>query len=758
MLKTDISWPPHRQFKSNTENEPLDFFSECLCNSTKFDLMLGYFSSTAIQVLSDGFASFLYNGGQMRLIINNVLTEQDKTAIVAGLNGKIEEPFDLNDIETLRQTLSDIDKHFFECLAWLISNKRIDIKTISPKGTVGISHTKSGVFYDGENSVAFNGSCNFTKSALVYNIESIDAFCDWDDVVNYAKVVNTQILFDKTFNEQDDNVNYIDPKDIVTQITNKFGGKELLELLEQEKQILENRISFEMRPALVKVFEKAKQNTNKIINQIQFELEQPRFPYKEGPRPYQIEAYNSWLSNNRKGLFAMATGTGKTITSLNCILSDYKEFGFYKYIILVPTTALAKQWEEEVSLKFNFQNTLICCSLNQKWAEELKEIGKSVLFNNQIDYGIITTYATFKGIQFQTILKDYFENDYDKIVLIADEAHTLGSEGFIKVLPKYFQKRIGLSATPERQFDDIGNKVLADFFSTSIDKYTFEYNMKTAIDNDILTRYYYYPKIVSLEQSEQDEYLKISRQLSKFIDYDTGKYKELDYVNMLLLKRKNIIHKATNKVTALVSIVNELGKENFKNVFIYVPEGIELDYTKNDDSLNNYTTADDKLIDIYINKLYEQFGFKMAKFTGETKNRELVLSQFKNQKLDALLAMKCLDEGVDIPQTKYAIFCSSTGNPRQYIQRRGRVLRKHKDKEFAFIYDLIIKPVVDHTSTDVKLKSVEKNIFLTELKRLVNFAVLSENKDTCLKNLESICYDLGIDIYKLANDELENYK
>ena len=147
----------------------------------------------------------------------------------------------------------------------------------------------------------------------------------------------------------------------------------------------------------------------------------------------------------------------------------------------------------------------------------------------------------------------------------------------------------------------------------------------------------------------------------------------------------------------------------------------------------------------------------MAKFTGETFNREQILNQFKNHKLDALLAMKCLDEGVDIPQAKYAIFCSSTGNPRQYIQRRGRVLRKFIGKEYAVIYDLIVKPILDHTDTDDRLKKIERNIFLSELNRLVNFSVLSENKDSCLKSLERLCYDMDIDIYDLANKELENY-
>jgi superfamily II DNA or RNA helicase len=133
------------------------------------------------------------------------------------------------------------------------------------------------------------------------------------------------------------------------------------------------------------------------------------------------------------------------------------------------------------------------------------------------------------------------------------------------------------------------------------------------------------------------------------------------------------------------------------------------------------------------------------------------LNQFSDGKLDALLAMKCLDEGVDIPQTQYAIFCSSTGNPRQYIQRRGRVLRYHGDKKFAYIYDMIVKPVLDVTTTDSSQIKLEKNILISELKRLVNFAVLAENKLDCLKDLEELCYCFDIDIYDLANIEEEKY-
>lgn len=206
----------------------------------------------------------------------------------------------------------------------------------------------------------------------------------------------------------------------------------------------------------------------------------------------------------------------------------------------------------------------------------------------------------------------------------------------------------------------------------------------------------------------------------------------------------------------MTNIVDEIGVINFKYAFIYVPEGYEANY-EDDDIVDLDSIEDENLISKYTNLLFEKYHFRIRKFTGDTKDRELVLKQFGDGQLDALLAMKCLDEGVDIPKAKYAIFCSSTGNPRQYIQRRGRVLRTHKSKEFAYIYDMIIKPAVDITSTDEKQAKVERNIFLGEIRRLVNFAVLSENKIDCLNKLETLCYGLDIDIYELANTEESKY-
>ncbi|WP_027385168.1 DEAD/DEAH box helicase family protein [Chryseobacterium gregarium] len=751
MLK-DLQLPKSLSYSSGDEYDPMKFHLECLMNSNKLDLLLGYFSSSAINLLSVGFASFIHRGGKIWLAINNILSEKDKEAIEKGINSNVvSDLIDINNLSQIYNLLSEYNKHFFECLAWLIAYDKIEFVVITPKRGKGIAHYKEGIYYDNENAIAFSGSPNFTAYGLTENLETIDCFPNWingnsDKVEDKISRISNIIEY-----RDEDKITYLNIDNIKTEISQKFGNKEIDELLIEEKKLFEKQNSYFEKP----YFEDALNYLNEQIDILAFT---PKFPYGGAPHKYQVEAYDSWLDNNRRGLFAMATGTGKTITSLNCILNDYNIFKYYKFIVLVPTTALVKQWQDEVNVKFNFQNTYVCCSLNSSWREELNELGKNIVFGREANYGIITTYATFKGKNFQGIFRDLFQTEFNKITIIADEAHTLGSSGFLKVLPTYIDKRIGLSATPERQFDDDGNAKLIEFFDTTAEGYTYVYNMKTAIENNVLCRYYYHPIIVNLEQEEQEEYLKITNELAKHFDQEAGRYKESDYVNMLLIKRKNVIHKANRKVTAIINIVAEIGAKNFKKAFIYVPEGITVDYTENDNFDATQANENEKLIDIYLNKLFNNYSLRMAKFTGETRNRDQILEQFKDGKLDALLAMKCLDEGVDVPQTKYAIFCSSTGNPRQYVQRRGRVLRKHKEKDFAIIYDLIVKPTINHTDTNGKLSSIEKNIFLSELRRLVNFAVLSENKDNCLAELETLCYDLDIDIYDLANKELDNYK
>lgn len=763
MLKSDVLWPQSRRFRSKTEWEPVGFFSEALCNATQFDLKLGFFSSSAINVLADGFAAFLYNGGRMRMIINDILSSEDKNAIInAYASDSIIPAFNLEDLQTIKETLSDRDKHFFECLSWLIRNDRLEIKIIKPYEGNGISHSKIGVFYDGLNKVAFDGSCNFSRTAFVENRESISAFCDWDSINDALRIADIENDFELTFSEKDETVSYLEPKEIRTRITDTFESKDIKQLLSDEEEIINSYSTDKLPLNIVNALYRAKNKVSAIISKINSDNNNdsiiddiPKFPYGT-PRDYQIEAFNNWKSepNKQKGLFAMATGTGKTLTSLNCLLQIYNKFNFYKAIILVPTITLVDQWEKECR-KFKFNNVVKVCSKNKNWGNELDAIKNKENFNfsnTEPSYIIIATYASFARENIFRNLLDFSKKATKQILLIADEAHNMGAGRILDRLGGVkFPRRIGLSATPERQFDQKGTNNIMDFFGCVDNKYTFEYSMQQAIDNGYLCRYKYFPHIVRLTNEEMIEYIKVSKKLAKYFLYDKESFPQGDDILMnLLLKRKRIIHKAVNKEAIFRLILENRYKEkgNLKYTLVYVPEGSRPD-DNNADLFDEKEYVDndietDSIIDRYTQIVQDVSPTTtVKKFISGIKERNSILENFAKGELEVLTSMKCLDEGVDVPRSELAIFCASTGNPRQFIQRRGRILRLHKDKHMAEIHDLVVAPEI---STASECYTMERSLLASELRRVKDFAEMSENADYAYSELSEILsyYDLSL--------------
>lgn len=750
MLKTDVIWPNHRRYKSRTEWEPIGFFSDCLCNATHFDLMLGFFSSSAINVLSYGFASFLFNGGKMRLIINNILTSQDKEAIINGQRQSIIKTYDLSDIKNIHETLSKRDKHFFECLSYLIQHNRLELKIIEPKSGTGISHTKVGVFCDGTNRVSFDGSCNFSKTALIDNLESLTVSCDWDGEVEAAKVEDITKDFIDTFTEKNAVVNYLDAEAIKTSITSIFADTDIVTLLKDEYELMEKEDELYADTVGV-ALDKAKEKVKELIvkasyDEVRKKTHTPIFPFAEGPREYQQIAFENWKANGQVGLFAMATGTGKTITSLNCLLEVYKKTGYYKAIILVPTITLVNQWEKECK-RFRFHNIIKVYSKWPRWKSDVDSLQlqeRACGADGKISYIIIATYASFAKDNAFELLNSLS----NKTLLIADEAHNMGSGGIRKKIPMIkYKRRIGLSATPDRQYDEAGNAAILKFFGAE-KRYTYEYSMGEAIHNEVLCRYRYYPHIVWLTDEEMVGYIDLSKQIAKYcyggeLDVDNEQLKRL------LLLRKQIIHKAADKLDVFRQIMQArfVEKGDLKYTLVYVPEGIVPDDDGDMFDTREYIEDDpvsNKLIDQYT-KVVRDLGERITvkKFTSNTVERDTLLANFADGTLQVLTSMKCLDEGVDVPRSEMAVFCASTGNPRQFIQRRGRILRQHDDKHQAIIHDLVVVPKIDPTMESYNL---ERNLLAGELRRVNNFALLSENLPDTSRELDPVLeyYNLSL--------------
>ena len=757
MLKSDVIWPDHRQFDSRTEWEPVGFFSECLCNATSFDLMLGFFSSSAIEVLADGFALFLYHGGKMRLVINDVLTEADQECIVKGEEHSVLDFFDTGNLEKMKATLSRRNRHFFDCLSFLIQEDRLEIKVVRPRNSMGISHPKLGVFSDAYNAIGFNGSCNFSRHALIENIESVTVDCDWDGGVAKSRVRHNQEIFNKAFSGESPYYEYVDAARLKDGIQQCFRKKAIEELLEEEElMIRKDKKAYPVNNNVAYALKRTRDKVNSVLSLIKEkasrsdeEEDKPSFPYPSGPRDYQRQAFDNWVANKQKGLFAMATGTGKTITALNCLLQIYKgKSGCYKAVIFVPTMVLVDQWAEECR-KFHFDNVIKVYARNAAWKKSLDTLllQEKIDSDNQLNYVVISTYASFARDNVFTVLTQLPKK---KVLLIADECHNIGA-GKIKVRLPYipYLRRIGLSATPQRQFDAEGNRAVNDFFGIKED-YTFVYSMKQAIQEGKLCRYYYYPHLVYLNADEMKAYSELSVKLAKMYVVDSDRFKNDELLMALLLKRKRIIHKAEGKKAVFSDILRERirTKGSLKYSLVYVPEGNESSEYADNDNDSRDTIADDEdtmhLIEEYTRLVAAADPHTtVMQFTGETANRDEILERFARGQLDVLTSMKCLDEGVDVPRSEMAVFCASTGNPRQFIQRRGRILRTHSDKQFAVIHDLVVAPKVDEGSPSYKM---ERNLLNNEMKRVREFADLSENSSDTLKELEDILryYNLPI--------------
>lgn len=543
-------------------------------------------------------------------------------------------------------------------------------------------------------------------------------------------------MFDKSWENDTPHLIHLPIDEVKTYISENFHKESLKQLLDNSIDLREDKT----------INDFCKPLSQRVLDKIELKEQEPRFPFPE-EREIQKEAYNAWLCNGKNGVFAMATGSGKTVTALNCLRKQYKENGFYKAIIVVPTQALAVQWKQEAE-SFNFQN-IVSTYADKDWKNTLSRYTTRSLLDQTKSIIIITTYATFNRKDIQIFLDK--TKGIETFVYIADEAHNIGSTSSLKHLPEAIKWRIGLSATPERVYDELGSEKLYEFFNSRPPEYTFRYTMKQAIDSEVLCHYDYFPIFVELTSSEMEEYEKVSSQLRKFIDSDTGKYKP--EAEKLLLKRKRIIHKAENKKEAILNLLENLKqRRKLDYTFVFVPEGYEPDYSERD--YYDIDQEDVHIIDEYA-QMFKNQGYSYHKYISGLDDAPNILKSFANGDIQILLSMKCLDEGVDIPRAEHAIFCSSTGNPRQFVQRRGRVLRKSKDKEKAKIWDLIVTPpnVVEDA------EGIERNMFISEVKRIVNFAALADNQiDILYGELKAYCEMLRIDLFAMLEEENNNYK
>jgi superfamily II DNA or RNA helicase len=635
---------------------------------------------------------FATNGGRARWITSPILDERDWEALLVGDAART----DILLFNTIEKNISNLaqtlQRDTLNALAWLVADEVLTFKLAVPQNKLinGEFHDKFGVFTDSEgNKVSFNGSYNDSIQGT-RNYESLKVFCSWQAAFLPLVQADTS-RFEKLWNNQDPNVQVFDLPIAAQQ--------QIVKLRTSERPYPE--------PEWVKIKMLYESKTS-------YDVPRPHLPETITLRNYQQKAIIAWLGNECQGFLEMATGTGKTITALAASVQLFEREKQLAVIIAVPYQHLVDQWQEEAK-KFGYQ-PILAYQNKTRWVKVLNEQILEFKAGYRGHMSVITTHTTFASVDFQRIIGQLDSNN--KALLIADEAHHLGAEESRKAYPQNIPYRLALSATPDRWFDDEGTEVLHKYFGETV----FSFSLEKAI-NVSLTPYYYYPHLVPLTVDEMLDYQELTEKIARLVNRDDDESRKV--IALLLIRRAELLNTAENKMHTLAELIDQEKEEIKHTLFYCAPQQIET----------------------VLQLLGSEKGLLVHQFTAEEtpKNRKELLTAFALGNLQGLVAMKCLDEGVDVPNTKTAFILASSSNPREFIQRRGRILRKAPGKTHSIIHDLLaIPPSAFFTNRNSTTFEVDRKIVQRELLRFKEFASLAQNKHEAIEMIWNIVRQYGL--------------
>lgn len=677
--------------------QPYYFYNSLYKEASEITMALGYFSRTAFCVGTEDLMTFIEkNDGVLRFVCNDKLFRDDADAIENGYNLRSIGAVTIDDLKYLfteKFLDSDWKRFSFKCLSYLIALNRLDIRVVRTNKLV---HFKTGYAKDKDNNiVAFTGSVNYTLSALLLNYEQLTTFCSWKKPLLQERISEIVNPVNDLWNEEYSDLPLIKGSDIAEYIREKYLVSDAEELRE-EYAILKKKVIKNGRKI-------------KIVNSNENSGLFFHFPNEIQIRPHQKRALSNWEQNHFKSIFAMATGTGKTLTSLFAVNDFNFEHKVSGLLVIVPLNDLVDQWAKDISKYLNCDAFIFKSNSGENFRTSMKnysisKMGALYSKNELKPVVVITTYDTY--IRHKEEVSSVF--DFDNTILIADEVHNFGAETARTLLPDEMKFRIGLSATPKREYDEIGTKKVFEFFCPS-DK-PFVFTIDDAIKNDMLCHYNYYPSIVRLSDAEMVEYDEWSERIKKARRYmnSSDNDEDLKKLNKLLKNRHRVIERAANKEVVFFDVFTDvlIREKKMDNTIIFCPEG----KVENEDVLQKYQKKVNQIG--RNNNIY----FSLRGYVeGVSKG---VLRDFTDGKIDIVFAKQRLNEGIDIPSVKRAFFISSSTSEREFIQRRGRILRKSQGKELAEIYDFIVLP--PENSHDDSIKK-------SESKRVMDFAFSADN-------------------------------
>lgn len=697
------------EYRSLIDNVVQDFYLSLLHEANLYKRAVGFFSSSSLVEISKGIGDMAKNGGKIEIIASPYLSDDDINAIKTGYENR-------NKIieQALLRQLSDDHTDYYSMerlnlLANLIADNVMDIRIAYTDNhrELGMYHEKMGIIEDHDgNHVAFSGSMNESMTAMAINYETIDVFCDWKGE-EADRVKLKENAFYSMWNNFEPSLQVLEFPKISEAMIDKYRRKE-------PDFDIDNEQFYRRMSGYISAFSKSRQRADdKPVG--------ARIPEDVTLHDYQKEAISVWVGENYRGIFDMATGTGKTYTGLGAISKLSEDLDDELAVIIVaPYQHLVEQWVEDIE-KFNM-NPIVAYG-NPAHKDWRKKLSKAVLDQkirrDKRFFCMVCTNATFTD----KYLQEQIGKIKTPILLVVDEAHNFGARTYAKLLDDRFTYRLALSATLDRHRDEEGTALLYNFFG----KKCIEYTLERAIDEDKLTPYKYYPVLVYLSDIELESYEELSYEMSKcLIKGKDGKYKLNKRGEILALKRSRVVAGAIQKLDALREAI--LPYKDDHNILVYC--GATRIVDESDDAPDD--ESDIRQIEAVTKILGNELGMSVARFTSDEniEQRALIKEHFqKGDDLQAIVAIKCLDEGVNIPGIRTAFILASTTNPKEYIQRRGRVLRKAPNKPFAEIYDFVTlpRPLDSVSGLTIEQANRDKTLVKNELARIKEFGRLAMN-------------------------------
>ena len=629
------AYPFRRSYSTSKDDLLNDFYVPALGHSVLYDRSAGFFSSGLVALAPLAFSHFIEGGGKIRLICSPNFTATDIAAIRSESEiSSISREQVLKDLESLVEG-KDESRILATLLSSLISANILDLRIAIPNSSRGLFHDKVGIFTDLNRHVSFVGSANETMAAWsgFDNHEQIEVFTSWHNEDTLARTREHQKLFDELWAGVRRGWKIMDPRD----------GKDLL-----------NRM---VKPVDVDV----------ALDQVREHI--PRTKSSQGKSqsrslmPHQIEVMEDWERHNRRGVIAFATGGGKTLAGIEGVRRWTSEGK--PALVLVPSLILHKQWIKELEMELPDRQIILLGAGNSLRGRE--SIFRTALSKQSGGLGkiVLSTYS----MACKDALLDLISVE-EQTLICADEVHNIGANETQNIMRRIqFGGRIGLSATPARKGSADETSLIQEYFGTTLQPL---FTIRDAIAAKRLVPYNYFFRTVTLLPDEEEDYMALTIKIKKTVAMNKGKFptdkKEAAFFQNLLIKRAAIIKGASLKSDLARDVLQEKFVEGDRWL-VYCQDQFQMGRVKDELTGAKYPILD-----------YHQAMEGDASRTLEYFTREG----------GVMLAIKCLDEGVDIPEINRALILASSTNPREYIQRRGRVLRARDDKYSADIYDVLV--------------------------------------------------------------------